>query len=79
MTRSQKAGAKWEQKYQEMLGMKKFDPRLSIQPQPRNKENLEIVREECVASKAPSSTGMRGQCQAGWEVSYHSHSLCSGW
>merc|ERR1719357_1099391 len=39
--RAQKAGAKWEQKYQEMLGVKKFDPRLSMQPQPRNKENME--------------------------------------
>ena len=55
MTRSQKAGAKWEQKYQEMLGMKKFDPRLSIQPQPRNKENL--VTPTAAVKESRKSTG----------------------
>ena len=38
--RSQKNGARWELKFQELSGQKKFDPRLSFQPQPKNKENL---------------------------------------
>ena len=38
--RCQKNSAKWEAKFQELSGQKKFDPRLSFQPQPKNKENL---------------------------------------
>ena len=29
-----------EQRYNEVQGLKKFDPRLSFQPQPKNKENV---------------------------------------
>ena len=53
--RAQKAGAEWEQKYQEMLGVKKFDPRLSMQPQPRNKENM--VTPTVAVKESRKSTG----------------------
>ena len=39
--RAQKAVNKWEQRYNEVTGLKKFDPRMSFQPTPRNKENFQ--------------------------------------
>ena len=39
--RAKRAYARMEEKHNEALGVKRFDPRLSFQPQPsRNKENL---------------------------------------
>jgi len=41
LTKAKRAYARMEEKHNEALGMKRFDPRLSFQPQPnRNKENL---------------------------------------
>ena len=39
--RAQKAVNKWEQRYNEVTGLKKFDPRMPFQPTPRNKENFQ--------------------------------------
>merc|ERR1712045_512092 len=41
LSKAQKAVSKWEQRYNEATGLKKFDPRLSFQPTPRNKENFQ--------------------------------------
>jgi len=55
LKKSQKAGLKWEQRYQEVMGTKKFDPRLSFQPQPRNKENF--VTPTAAVKESRKSTG----------------------
>merc|ERR1712113_4594 len=41
LSKAQKAVNKWEQRYNEVTGLKKFDPRMSFQPTPRNKENFQ--------------------------------------
>jgi len=41
LTKANKSISKLEQKYNEAAGLKKFDPRLSFQPTPRNKENFQ--------------------------------------
>jgi len=41
LSKANKSISKWEQKYNEAAGLKKFDPRLSFQPTPRNKENFQ--------------------------------------
>merc|ERR1719348_2274685 len=41
LNKANKSISKLEQKYKEAAGLKKFDPRLSFQPTPRNKENFQ--------------------------------------
>ena len=53
--RCQKNSAKWEQRFQELSGQKRFDPRLSFQPQPKEKENL--VTPVAAVKETRKSTG----------------------
>ena len=39
--RAQKTASKWEQRCNEATGQRKFDPRLSFAPTPKNKENFQ--------------------------------------
>jgi len=41
LSKAQKVASKWEQRFNEASGQKKFDPRLSFAPTPRNKENFQ--------------------------------------
>ena len=55
--RAQKAVSKWEQRYNEATGLKKFDPRLSFQPTPRNKENFQTPVVSVNVKESRKSTG----------------------
>merc|ERR1740128_487469 len=41
LSKAQKTASKWEQRCNEATGLKKFDPRLSFAPTPKNKENFQ--------------------------------------
>merc|ERR1711997_861723 len=55
LKKSQKNCARLEQKFQELSGQKRFDPRLSFQPPPKNKENL--VTPVAAVKESRKSTG----------------------
>merc|ERR1719259_637168 len=59
LNKAQKSVSKWEQKYNEANGLKRFDPRLSFQPTPKNKENFQTpiatVKESRKSTGSPLS------------------------